>query len=81
MLIEFQNSLTFIVILGGDGEHRVLDVFVLINLCFVERLVEVRWVVVLVSDSNANKLGDCERERKDFCLINVPPVSPKRSLN
>lgn len=51
--------LTLIVILGGDGEDRVLDVLVFVNLCFVEGLVEVRWIVILVGNSNTDEFGNC----------------------
>jgi hypothetical protein len=44
-------------VLGGDGEHCVLYVLVLVHLRLVERLVEKRGVVILVGDSNADELG------------------------
>lgn len=47
--------LTFIVILGGDCEHRVLDVLVLVHLRLVQRLVEERWIVIFISDSDSNE--------------------------
>ena len=52
-------ELTLVEVLGGDGEHRVLDVLVLLHLGLVECLVEVRRVVVLVGDSDADELGNC----------------------
>lgn len=65
-------------ILGGDGEHCVLDVLILINFGFIEGLVEVRRVVVLVSDSDANKFSDWrnkQREKDGVKLMfpNYPP--------
>ena len=50
--------LTFILVIGGDREDRVLDVLVLVDLGLVERLVEVRRVVVLVGDADPDELGD-----------------------
>ncbi|GIX96909.1 hypothetical protein CEXT_382391 [Caerostris extrusa] len=37
-----KEVLTLVLVLGGDSDDRVLDVFVLVDLCFVEGLVEVR---------------------------------------
>ena len=50
-----REKLTFIVILGGDCEHRVLNVLVLVHLRFVQRLVEERRVVIFISNSDSNE--------------------------
>ena len=58
MVIVVRNKrvpLTFIVILGGDCEHRVLNVLVLLNLHLLLGLVEERRVVIFISDSDANE--------------------------
>lgn len=65
-------------ILGGDSENSVLDIFILVDLRFIERFVEVRRVVVLVSDSDANKFSDWrnkQREKDGVKLMfpNYPP--------
>jgi hypothetical protein len=51
-------QLTFIVIFGGDGKNRVLNVLVFIDLCFIKGFVKVRRVVVLIGNTNANKFRD-----------------------
>jgi hypothetical protein len=56
-------TLTFVVVLGGDGEDGVLDVFILVNFRLVQRLVEERWVVILVGDANADELGYCNKQQ------------------
>ena len=50
-------NLTFVLVIRSDGEHRVLDVLVLVHLRLVQVLVEVRGVVVLVGDADADELG------------------------
>lgn len=62
--------LTFIKILGCDGENRVLDIFILINFSFVVSLVKIWRIVVLVGDADTNKFGNCtkrnENKREEF---------------
>lgn len=67
ILIPIMRKLTFIVILGGDSEYGVLDVFVFINLRLVQSLVKVGWIVILVSDSNSDEFGNCGREEEVWC--------------
>ena len=58
MVIVVRNkraTLTFIVILDGDFEHRELNVLVLLNFRLVQCLVEERRVVIFISDSDANE--------------------------
>jgi hypothetical protein len=62
--------LTFIVILGGDRKHRVLDVLILVDLGLVKRLVKVRRVVVLIGDANADEFGNCGWRKSRFSLYN-----------
>lgn len=57
--LEVMLVLTFVVIFGGDGEHGVLDVLILVHLCLVQLLVEVWRVVILVSDADTDELGHC----------------------
>lgn len=49
-------------ILGGDGEDGVLYIFIFVHFRLVEGFVEVRRVVILISDANANKLGHWKRK-------------------
>lgn len=49
--------LTLVVIFGGDGEHSVLDVFILVHFGLVQRLVEVRGIIILVCNADPNKLS------------------------
>lgn len=46
-------------ILGSDGKNRVLNILIFINFSFIQRLIEVRRVIVLISDANSNELCDC----------------------
>lgn len=55
------SILTLVVIFGGDSEYRVLNVLIFIYLSLVEAFVEVRWVIVLVSYSNPNEFGYCNK--------------------
>jgi hypothetical protein len=50
------------VVLGSDGEDRVLDVFVLIHLRLVQRLVEEWGVVIFVGNPNADELRYWNKE-------------------
>lgn len=54
--------LTFIVIFGGDGEYGVLDVFIFVDLRLVQLFVEIRWVVILVSDPDADEFSHWKKE-------------------
>lgn len=51
--------LTLVVIFGGDGEHRVLNVLIFIYLCLVEALVEIWGIIVLVGYPDANEFCYC----------------------
>jgi hypothetical protein len=51
------------VIFGGDGEHRVLNVFILVYLSLVEALVEVWGIIVFVSYPNANEFRYCNTSK------------------
>lgn len=53
------DSLTLIVIFGGDGEYGVLNVLIFVDLGLVQVLVEVRRVVVLVGDANSDEFRHC----------------------
>lgn len=72
MLCKISYVLTFIVIFGGDGEHGVLDVLIFVDLSLVELLVEVRWVVILVSDSDADEFSHWKRHRR--LVLSIIPV-------
>ena len=47
----------------------MLNVLILVDFGFVVRLVKVRRVVVLISDSNTDKLGNC-KNKKRWELVN-----------
>lgn len=47
--------LTFIVIFGGDSKDGVLDVFIFVHFRFVKSFIEVRWIVILVRNTNTDK--------------------------
>lgn len=47
-----QTALTLVLVAGGDRDDGVLDVFVLVHLRLVERLVEVGRIIILVADSD-----------------------------
>ena len=47
---DFLSQLTFILVVGSDGENGVLDVLVLVDLGLVKMFVKVGRVVVLVSN-------------------------------
>ena len=47
-------KLTFVFIIGSDGEDSVLDVFIFIDLSLVKILVEIWRVVVFVRNTDAN---------------------------
>ena len=51
--------LTLVLVVGGDCEHGVLDVLVLVHLRLVQALVEVGRVVILVRDADTDELGHC----------------------
>ena len=51
------SLLTLVLIIGGDGQNCVLNVLVLIHFCLVQALVEIRWIVVLVSNADADEFG------------------------
>ena len=50
-------KITFILIVGGDGEDGVLDVLVLVDLGLVQVLVEVGRVVVFVRNTDSDIFG------------------------
>lgn len=52
--------LTFIVVFGGDSEDCMLYIFILVDFRLVQLLVEVRRVVILVGDANADELCHCK---------------------
>lgn len=54
-IVELKSKLTLVEIFGGDGEHRVLDIFVLVHFGLVVGLVEIGRIVVLIGDSDANE--------------------------
>lgn len=51
--------LTLVFVFGSNGNDRVLNVFIFINFRLIFSLVKVRRIVILVSDSNPNILGNC----------------------
>lgn len=51
-------------ILGGDGEYGVLDVLILVDLRLVQLLVEVRRVVILVGDPDADEFCHWKKKPK-----------------
>lgn len=59
--ITLCRILTLIVIFGGDGEYRMLNVFIFIYLRFIKGLVEVRRIIVFVGDANSDEFGDCNK--------------------
>lgn len=63
--VSLKNKvLTLVVIFGGDGEHRVLNVLIFVYLSLVEALVEVRGIIVLVGYADANEFRYCNTSRK-----------------
>lgn len=50
-------------ILGGDGEDGVLNIFIFVHFRLIEGFVEVRRIVILISDANTNKLGHWNRKK------------------
>lgn len=61
-------------IFGGNGEHRVLDVLILVYLSLVEALVEVRRIIVLVGYPNANEFRYCNTSKK-ICAVRSLPMN------
>lgn len=57
-------SLTFVLVVGSDGQNGVLDVLVLVDLRLVQVFVEERRVVVLVGDPDADELCHCDERVK-----------------
>ena len=51
------SILTFVLVIGGDCQNRVLNVLILVHLSLVEALVEIGRIVVLVSDADTDELG------------------------
>ena len=49
--------LTFILVICIDSENCVSDVFVLVHLGLIQTLVEVGWIVILVSNPDTDELG------------------------
>lgn len=47
-------------VFGGDSEDCVLYIFILVDFRLVQLLVEVRRVVILVGDANADELCHCK---------------------
>ena len=60
--------LTLVLVVGGDGEHGVLDVLVLVHLRLVQALVEVGRVVILVRDADTDELGHCSGTIR-YCMF------------
>jgi len=58
------NLRGFVLILGSYCDDSVLDILVFIDLCLILCLIKVGRVVVLVSNSNSNVLGDCKEKRR-----------------
>jgi hypothetical protein len=56
-LTAFILQLTFVFIVGCDGEDGVLDVLIFIDLSLVEMFVKVWRVVVLVRNRNSNEFS------------------------
>lgn len=59
-----RQILTLVVIFGGDGEHRVLNVLIFIYLSLVEALVEVWRIIVLVGYPDANEFCYCNMSKE-----------------
>ena len=51
------SILTFVLVIGGDCQNRVLNVLILVHLSLVEALVEIGRIVVLVSNPDTDELG------------------------
>lgn len=64
VLLKRQVRLTLVVIFGGDGEHRMLNVLIFVYLCLVEAFVEIWGIIVLVSYPNANEFCYCNMSTK-----------------
>ena len=62
-------NLTFVLVIRSDGEHRVLDVLVLVHLRLVQVLVVVRGVVVLVRDADADEFGHWNFKHKFYSFM------------
>lgn len=48
--------LTLIVIFGGDSKNGMLYIFIFINFCLVQRLIEIRGVVILKTQMKVAKI-------------------------
>ena len=59
------NLRGFVLILGSYGDDSVLDILIFIDLRLILCLIKVRRVVVLVSNSNSNVLGDWKGKREN----------------
>ena len=44
--------LTFIFVISGNGENSVLNIFIFIYFSFIQMFVEIRGIIVLISNSN-----------------------------
>ena len=52
------SNLTFVLVVGRDGEDGMLDVLVLVDLGLIQLFVEERRVVVLIRDPDSDELCD-----------------------
>lgn len=64
--LKYYVKLTFVKIFGCYSEHGVLDVFVFVHFSFVMSFIEVRRVVVFISNADTNEFSHCN-EKKFRC--------------
>ena len=60
--------LTLILVFGRNRDDCVLNVFILIHFRLIFGLIKVGWIVILVTNSNSNVLGNC-RERWESRMV------------
>ena len=86
---SFESRLTLVEVFGGDGEHGVLDVLVLVHFGLVVGLVEIGRIVVLIGDSDTNELRHWkqhsikinEKPFKGSTLSHSTPLLKKNLMN
>ena len=71
--------LTLVLVVGGDGEHSVLDVLVLVHLRLVQALVEVGRVVILVRDPDTDELGHCSGTIR-YCMFMINKTAKLKAI-
>lgn len=62
---QSEKILTFILIFSRNCNNSVLNVFILVHFRLIFSLIEIGWIIILVTNSNSNVLGNCREKRSE----------------